>query len=231
MISGLWQGSIAAVMALGMVFAPGMASAAQLSSDGKAAIPKDVQQLIVVDYRAMQNSPAAMSLKDRVLPPELKRLETALKNVRPEGRSGCGCAGVCGVPSGRWDRHEDCRDCAGSVSHPRDPGELCQDRRPSRWCSATTACIRWAPAGMGVAFLNQTTMVFGDRDAVKAALDARDGMTPNFLLERRHGERDGSGGQPRRVEPAGPEGHADDDEERAGRGGAVWRTMTRCGTG
>ena len=38
-----------------------------------------MQQLIVVDYRAMQNSPAAMSLKDRVLPPELKRLETALK--------------------------------------------------------------------------------------------------------------------------------------------------------
>ncbi len=36
-------------------------------------------QIIVVDYRAMQNSPAAMSLKDRVLPPELKRLETALK--------------------------------------------------------------------------------------------------------------------------------------------------------
>ena len=33
----------------------------------------------MVDYRAMQNSPAAMSLKDRVLPPELKKLETALK--------------------------------------------------------------------------------------------------------------------------------------------------------
>jgi len=54
-------------------------SAAQLSSDAKASIPHDIQQIIVVDYRAMQNSSAAMSLKDRVLPPELKRLETALK--------------------------------------------------------------------------------------------------------------------------------------------------------
>ena len=36
-------------------------------------------------------------------------------------------------------------------------------------------------AGMSVAFLNQTTMVFGDREAVKAAMDARDGLTPNFL--------------------------------------------------
>src|SRR6185312_9761470 len=51
-------------------------------SDGKAAIPRDVQQLIVVDYRAMQNSSAAMNLKERVLPPELKRLETALKNAK-----------------------------------------------------------------------------------------------------------------------------------------------------
>ena len=55
------------------------ASAAELSTDAKAAIPHDVQQIIVVDYRAMQNSPAAMNLKERILPPELKRLETALK--------------------------------------------------------------------------------------------------------------------------------------------------------
>ena len=59
--------------------APIAQHAAQLSGDARASIPKDVQQIIVVDYKAMQNSPAAMQLKDRVLPPELKRLETALK--------------------------------------------------------------------------------------------------------------------------------------------------------
>ncbi len=36
-------------------------------------------------------------------------------------------------------------------------------------------------AGMSVCFLNQTTMVFGDKDAVKTALDARDGVVPNLL--------------------------------------------------
>src|SRR5271156_5547350 len=36
-------------------------------------------QIVVVDYRAMQNSPAAMDLKARILPPELKQLEQALK--------------------------------------------------------------------------------------------------------------------------------------------------------
>jgi hypothetical protein len=35
--------------------------------------------------------------------------------------------------------------------------------------------------GMSVAFLNQTTMVFGDREALKTALDARDGLQPNIL--------------------------------------------------
>jgi len=33
----------------------------------------------VVDYHAMQNSQAAMDLKARVLPPELKQLEQALR--------------------------------------------------------------------------------------------------------------------------------------------------------
>ncbi len=72
------------------------AYAAQLGNDAKSAIPKDVQQIIVVDYRAMQNSSAAMDLKDRVLPPEMKRLETALKS-RAEGGSGRRHAGVRGV--------------------------------------------------------------------------------------------------------------------------------------
>src|ERR1700677_4100899 len=61
------------------------ATAAQLGQDARSAIPKDIQQLIVVDYHAMQNSPAAMDLKDRVLPPELKRLETALKSSGLKG--------------------------------------------------------------------------------------------------------------------------------------------------
>src|ERR1700684_4594816 len=74
-----WQhGTTFAVLAtLAMVTIA--AQAAQLSGDARSSIPKDVQQIIVVDYRQMQNSPAAMQLKDRVLPPELKHLETALK--------------------------------------------------------------------------------------------------------------------------------------------------------
>ncbi len=33
-----------------------LAHAAQLSTDARGAIPHEVQQLVVIDYRAMQNS-------------------------------------------------------------------------------------------------------------------------------------------------------------------------------
>jgi hypothetical protein len=39
-------------------------------------------------------------------------------------------------------------------------------------------------SGMQVVFLNPTTMVFGQTDALKSALDARDGMQPSFLTNR-----------------------------------------------
>ena len=55
------------------------ASAAELSSDARGAIPRDLQQLVMVDYRAMQNSDAAMQLKERVMPPELKQFDEALQ--------------------------------------------------------------------------------------------------------------------------------------------------------
>jgi hypothetical protein len=51
----------------------------QLSSDARSAIPHDVQQMVVIDYRIMQNSSAAMELRGQVMPPELKQLEEALK--------------------------------------------------------------------------------------------------------------------------------------------------------
>ncbi|NYF80151.1 hypothetical protein [Granulicella arctica] len=161
---------------------PSIAFGAALSIDAKSAIPHDVQQIIVVDYRAMQNSPAAMSLKDRVLPPELKRLETALKT-----------SGM------KVDRDADVLAFAafrvsGSTEGTRTVG-IAQGQFQTRTIMARFAKDKVKPtilrnnsiypmaSGSVVAFLNQTTMVFGDKDAVKAALDARDGMTTNFMTD------------------------------------------------
>src|SRR5579863_8047364 len=63
-----------------LILAAGIsANASQLSTDARTAIPRDVQQLVVIDYRAMQNSPAAMDLRNRVMPPELKQFDEALQ--------------------------------------------------------------------------------------------------------------------------------------------------------
>ena len=168
---------------------PFAAHAAQLSGDARASIPRDVQQIIVVDYRQMQGSQAAMQLKDRVLPPELKHLETALKTsglnvgedadvlafaafrvATPAGdkaaASGSGTR-ILGVAQGQF------QTAAIMAKFAKD--------KVKPFMVRNNAVYPMGSSGMSVAFLNQTTMVFGERDAVKAALDARDGLQSNFL--------------------------------------------------
>jgi len=176
--SSRFSAATIALTAVAMI--AGTAHAAQLSGDARSSIPKDVQQIIVVDYKVMQGSPVAMQLKDRVLPPELKRLETALKTsglkvdqdadtlafaaFRASGGSG---TRILGVAQGQFQT-------AAILAHfAKDKTKPVMYRQNSIYPMGN--------AGMSVAFLNQTTMVFGDREAVKAALDARDGLAPNFL--------------------------------------------------
>lgn len=159
---------------------PAMANAAQLSGDARASIPRDVQQIIVVDYRSMQNSPAAMQLKDRVLPPELKRLETALKSsgLKVDQDADTLAFAAYRVPTG-----EGTRILGVAQGQFNYQGILAyfakQKTKPVML--RNNSIYPMGAAGMSVVFLNQTTMIFGDHDAVKTALDARDGLTPNFL--------------------------------------------------
>jgi hypothetical protein len=173
----LGTGALAVVVTL----AP-CAFAAQLSSDGKASIPHDVQQIIVVDYRAMQNSTAAMELKDRVLPPELKRLEAAMKS---SGLKVDQDADVLAFAAFRAKGGEGTRivGIAQGQFHTRDLIASFTKQKIKPLVVRNNSIYPMGSAGMSVVFLNQTTMVFGDKDAVVAALDARDGISPNFLSD------------------------------------------------
>ncbi|HZQ43078.1 MAG TPA: hypothetical protein VFA99_07485 [Acidobacteriaceae bacterium] len=178
-MSKIFKGGAVLGLLVGLAV-PLTAGASQLSGDARASIPRDVQQIIVVDYRAMQNSPAAMQLKDRVLPPELKRLETSLKTsglkVDQDADTlafaafrapGTDSTRILGVAQGQFNYQSILADFAKKKTKP-----LMVRNNP---------VYPMGVAGMSVAFLNQTVMIFGDRDAVKAALDARDGLAPNFL--------------------------------------------------
>ncbi len=154
------------------------AFAAQLGNDAKAAIPKDVMQVIVVDYRAMQNSSAAMSLKDRVLPPELKRLESALKTSGLKVDQDADTLAFASFRVGEGSR------IVGIAQGQFHTGTIMANFAKNK---TKPVMVRDNPmyplgaAGMSVCFLNQTTMVFGEREAVKSSLDARDGVGGNFL--------------------------------------------------
>ena len=158
------------------------ASAAQLSTDARAAIPHDVQQLIVIDYRAMQNSPAALQLKNKVMPPELKSLEQALKvsglndnhdvdelafaSFRPKGATGDSTR-IIGLAQGQF-----------SVA------DILANFKKKKVKPIVLRANRIYPlgaSGMQVVFLNPTTMVFGQTDSLKQALDSRDGLQPSLL--------------------------------------------------
>ncbi len=167
-----------AVSAITSLMMSTVAQAAQLGNDAKAAIPKDVMQIIVVDYRAMQNSPAAMNLKDRVLPPELKRLETALKTSGLKVDQDADTLAFASFRAGDGSR------IVGIAEGQFHTGTIMANFVKNKTKAAVLRNNQIYPlgsAGMSVCFLNQTTMVFGDREAVKAALDARDSVTPNLL--------------------------------------------------
>lgn len=157
------------------------ARGAQLSSDARSAIPHEVQQLVVIDYRAMQNSDTAMQLRDRVMPPELKQFEEALRR------------------SGLNDNH-DVDQLAFALFRPKvDTDEvvtlgIAQGQFPTQDILAnfkkkavkptlvgTNRVYPMGRSGMMLCFVDASTMVFGGMDAVKASLDARDGNTRNLL--------------------------------------------------
>lgn len=166
------------LVAAGLLTA-GTARASQLSGDAKAAIPNDVQQLIVVDYRAMQGSTAAMNLKDKIMPPELRRLESALKNSGMKIDRDTDTLAFAAFRTGGTDTHT----VGVAQGQFQTAGILAAFTRQK----VKPQVVRnyniypMGSAGMSVVFLNQTTMMFGDATSVRAGLDARDGLTGNML--------------------------------------------------
>ena len=184
--------SIAAMMLAAVVPAP----AAQLSTDARGAIPHDVQQLVVIDYRAMQNSTAAMNLRNRVEPPELKQFDEALskftlKPVLPNGKP----SPSQGEPI---DQYVD--ELAFALFRPSPTSDalqsvgIAQGQFPTDDILASFKAQKMKPTmvrtnslypmsktGMVLCFVDPSTMVFGSKESVTKALDARDGMAASML--------------------------------------------------
>jgi hypothetical protein len=158
-----------------------LAPAAQLSTDARGAIPREVQQLVVIDYRAMQNSQSAMDLRDRVMPPELKQLDEALrKSGLNENHDVDQLAFALFRPSAGSDSLLTVGIAQGQFSLD----DVLANFRKQKIKPAmvrTNSIYPMTRSGMVLCFVDPSTMVFGQKDAVTKALDARDGAMQSLL--------------------------------------------------
>jgi len=145
---------------------------AAMPSSARPAIPSDVQQIITVDYRALKNSDTAMALKAQVLPPSLKEFEGQLKGIgiNPDKdvdeltfasyRTAKQGVKVVGVAQGSFT--------SKTVLQKMKTNKI----KPLKYRDSDLYPMS---GGMDMMFLDDNTLLFGDRAAVKGALDARDG--------------------------------------------------------
>ncbi len=149
----------------------GTAVAAPLSSSARTVIPSAIQQIISVDYRELRNSPSAQALKDRVMPDTLKQFEQALR-----------ATGIDPDKDAEQLTFVSFRDAKGvlrSIGIAQGPfkqKEFLQKARLKKIKSTKYLLTSVYPmgSGMDMAFLDPSTIVFGDISALHAAIDVRD---------------------------------------------------------
>jgi hypothetical protein len=163
------------LMAAMLLSAPGWAM--PLGTNARTVIPSDVQQIISVDYRALRSSDTAMQLKAQVLPQALKQFEEALKGVGiiPDRdveqltfasyRVPKQGVRVVGIAQGQFPAKAFAKKMA------------LKKVRPGKYRNALLYAMS---GGMEMTFLDDYTLLFGDRSAITGALDARDGYRPGL---------------------------------------------------
>jgi hypothetical protein len=147
------------------------ASAAPVSSNAQTVIPSAVQQIISVDYRELRDSQAALALRDRVMPDNIKQFESALK--------GAGIDPDKDVEQLTFVSYRGAKNMLYSIGIAQGPfkqREFLQKMRVRKIKPAKYLLADMYPMGSGMqmVFLDPTTILFGDSGAIKGAIDVRD---------------------------------------------------------
>jgi hypothetical protein len=145
-----------------------------LGTSARTVIPSDIQQIISVDYRALRGSDTAMALKAQVLPENLKQFEEALKGVglNPDKdvdqltfasyRIPKQGTRVVGIAQGVFPLKAFYKKMA------------LKKTKPAKY---RTALIYPMVGGLEMTFLDENTLLFGDRLALEDGLNTRDGYS------------------------------------------------------
>jgi hypothetical protein len=165
-----------AILASGL---PGYA--ASLGTAARTVIPVEVQQVINVDYRRMRNSETAMDMKAKLLPPNMKQFEDALKDigVNPD-------KDIDQITLASFRLKDNGLQMIGIAQgiFPRKKLALKIAKQKIKGTKKNGSIIYPMSGGMQMTFLDDYTMLFGDISAVKAALDARDNSSMSLNANR-----------------------------------------------
>jgi hypothetical protein len=127
----------------------------------------------VIDYRAMQNSNTAMELRDRVMPPDLKQFDEA---IRKSGLNDNHDVDELAFALFRTGTSNDSLETVGIAQGQFDVQGIMANFRKQKVQPKLVRTNR-----VVLCFFDPSTMVFGSMEAVRAALDVRDGYAAGML--------------------------------------------------
>lgn len=144
---------------------------AALGTNTRAVIPQQVQQIINVDYRRMKNSDTAMQMKAKLVPPNMKQFEDALKDIGVSVDRD-----IDQITLASFRNKDNGLQMIGIAQgiFPRKAIFLKLQKQKIKGNKMNGSFVYPMAGGMQMTFLDANTMLFGDQSAVKAALEARD---------------------------------------------------------
>ena len=150
-----------------------MAYAMPLNSSARTCIPADLLQLISVDYRALKDSPTAMQLKDQLMPDNIKQFEAALKSIGIDPEKDVDTLTFASFRSGKQGVRG-----VGVAAGPFDMKTVIKKMKLQKYVPKKYNNSNLYPmdGGFVMSFLDDSTLLFGDSTAIRAALDTRDGQ-------------------------------------------------------
>jgi len=143
-----------------------------IASSARAMVPAEIQQLIGVDYRALKDSPTAQQLKERVLPDNLKELETSLKGIGIDADHDLEQLSFASFRSGKQGIQT-----IGVAQGSFSAKAVLKKMRVKKIAGTKygTAVLYPMQGGLVMTFLDDNTLAFGTQASLQSALDTRDG--------------------------------------------------------
>lgn len=161
-------------MCLASLLLVSVAFAMPLNSSARTCVPADLLQLISVDYRALKDSPTAMQLKQQLMPDNIKQFEGALKGIGIDPEKDVDTLTFASFRSGKQGIKG-----IGVAAGPFNMKAVLKKMKLQKYVPKKYANSEIYPmdGGFMMSFLDDSTLLFGDSTAVRAALDTRDGQT------------------------------------------------------